>query len=290
MGMRIRTNVSSLTAQRFSEQNTESMGKSFEKLSSGYRINRSADDAAGLAISENLKAKTRGLFQAKRNANDAVSMVQIAEGGMNEMSNILIRLRELSVQAASDTIGDTERGFLNKEYIQLVDEVDRIAQTAEFNGLQFFNTEKTQFVIQVGVNDSSPEMNRDTLNIDLSGIQFTSESLGLGKENEIGPMSIGGEAPERNAISEKLTVIDTALKRVAGERANLGALQNRLGSAISNLGVSMENMSTARSRIADVDYASETSKLTQSRILAQASTAVLGQANASQEMVLQLLR
>jgi len=290
MGMRIRTNVSSLTAQRFAEQNNDSMSKSFERLSSGYRINRSADDAAGLAISENLKAKTRGLFQAKRNANDAVSMVQIAEGGMNEMSNILIRLRELSVQSASDTIGDTERGFLNKEYTQLVDEIDRIAQTAEFNGLQFFNTEKTQFVIQVGVNDSSPEMNRDTLNIDLSGIQFTSESLGLGKENEIGPMSPDGDAPERSDISQKLTVIDTALKRVAGERANLGAVQNRLGSAISNLGVSMENMSTARSRIADVDYASETSKLTQSRILAQASTSVLGQANASQEMALQLLR
>jgi flagellin len=291
MGMRIRTNVSSLTAQRFSEQNTESMGKSFEKLSSGYRINRSADDAAGLAVSENLRAKVRGLHQARRNANDAVSMVQIAEGGMNEMNSILIRLRELTVQASSDTIGDKERGFLNREYTQLVDELDRIAQTAEFNGLQFFNTDKTEFVIQVGVNNSEPEVNRDTLTIDLSGIQFTSESLGLGKEDEIGPRDEGGAgAPDRQSISQKLDTIDSALLRVSSERATLGAVQNRLGSAISNLGISMENMSAARSRIADVDYASEVSELTKSRILAQASTSVLGQANVSQDMALALLR
>lgn len=291
MGMRIRTNVSSLTAQRFSEQNNTNISKSFEKLSSGYRINRSADDAAGLAVSENLNAKVRGLYQARRNANDAVSMVQIAEGGMNEMSNILIRLRELTVQSASDTIGEKERGFLNREYTQLVDEIDRIAQTTEFNGLQFFNTDKTQFVIQVGVNNSEPEVNRDTINIDLSGIQFNSEQLGLGKDAEIGPTDFEGtDGPTRQEISQKLEVIDSGLSRVASERATLGAIQNRLGSAISNLGVSMENMSAARSRIVDVDYAAEVSELTKNRILTQASTSVLGQANVSQEMALSLLR
>lgn len=291
MGMRIRTNVSSLTAQRFAEQNNQAVSKNFERLSSGYRINRSADDAAGLAVSENLRAKTRGLFQAKRNANDGVSMVQIAEGGMNEMSNILIRLRELTVQAASDTIGDLERGFLNREYTQLVDEIDRISKTAEFNGLQFFNTEKTQFVIQVGVNNSAPEENGDTITVDLEGIQFSSESLGLGKEAEIGPLAEDPEGgPERQEIASRLGTIDSALKRLASERATLGAVQNRLNSAISNLGISMENMSTARSRIADVDYAAETSSLTQNRILAQAATSVLGQANVSQELALNLLR
>lgn len=290
MGMRIRTNVSSLVSQRHAERNNEAMSKSLERLSSGSRINRSADDAAGLAISENIEGKTRGLSQAKRNANDAVSMVQIAEGGMNEMSNILIRMRELTVQAASDTIGDSERGFLNREYTQLVDEIDRIAKTAEFNGLKFFDTEKTEFVIQVGTNNSAPEDNIDTLTIDLSGIQFNSEQLGLGKENEIGPVSEDGDAPTRAEIGEKLSTIDTALKRVASERATLGAVQNRLGSTISNIGVSIENMSTAKSRIADVDYASETAEMTKSRILTQASTSVLSQANTSQDMVLQLLR
>lgn len=291
MGMRIRTNVSALTAQRFTEQNNNEMGKSFEKLSSGFRINRAADDAAGLAISENLRGKVRGLNQARRNANDAVSMVQIAEGGMNEMSNILVRMRELTVQAASDTIGDQERGYLNREYTQLVDEVDRIGKTAEFNGLKFFSTEKTQFVVQVGVNGTSPEQNEDTITMDLAGLQFSSESLGLGKANEIGPMpGPDAEAPERSVIAEKLGTIDSALQRLASERATLGAVQNRLGSAISNLGISTENMSQARSRIVDADFAQETASLTQNKILTQAATAVLGQASASPEMALSLLR
>jgi flagellin len=291
MGMRIRTNISSLQAQRFAQNNSDALGKSYERLSSGYRINKSADDAAGLAVSENLRAKTRGLYQAKRNANDAVSMLQIAEGGMNEMSNILIRLRELSVQSSSDTIGDTERGFLNREYVQLVDELDRIAKTAEFNGIKFFDTDKPQYVIQVGTNGSKPEDNIDTLTIDMRGIQFNTKSLGFGKGAEIGPVAENGkDAPARDAIAAKLTTIDNALQRVASERATLGAVQNRLGSSISNLGNSIENMSIAKSRISDVDFAEETSSLTQAKILSQASMSVLTQANASQEMALGLLR
>lgn len=289
MGMRIRTNVPSLIAQRHAENNNNDMSKSFERLSSGFRINRSADDAAGLAVGESIKAKTRGLNQAKRNATDGVSMIQIAEGATNEMSNILIRLRELTVQSASDTIGDTERGFLNREYVSLVDEVDRIAKTAEYNGTKFFDTETPKMVIQVGVNGTSPEENIDTITLDFSGLQLNAETLGLGKGAEIGPSSDGGSAPSRDDIAGKLNVLDTALKSLAGERATLGAVQNRLNSSISNLGVATENMSLARSRIMDVDYAEETSTLTQSRILTQASTAVLSQANSSQESALSLL-
>jgi flagellin len=291
MGMRINTNVSSLKAQRFAENNTNLIGKSFEKLSSGTRINRSADDAAGLAISENIRGKTRGLAVAKRNASDAVSMVQIAEGGMNEMSNILIRMRELTVQAASDTIGDLERGFLNREYTQMVDEMDRIAKTTEYNDMQFFNTEKTQFVVQVGVNGSSAEENKDTITLDLSGIQFNSENLGFGKEAEIGPVEPDlSDAPDREAISAKLSTIDDALKRITSERATLGAIQNRVETAINSIGIGMENMMEANSRLRDTDYAAETSKLTQNRILMQASASVMGQANQTPEIALQLLR
>jgi len=290
--MRIRTNVSSLTAQRHTETNNSEMGKSLEKLSSGYRINKSADDAAGLAITENLRGQVRGLNVARRNANDAVSMVQVAEGSMNEMSNILIRMRELSVQSASDTIGERERGYLNREYTQLVDELDRIGKATEFNGTKMFDVdnELTEFVIQVGTRGTEPDANIDTLRINLEGLKFNSETLELGKGSEIGPEVDGDSGPSRQEIADKLTTIDTALTRIANERATLGSIQNRLGSAISNLGISIENQSTTMSRIKDVDFASETANLTQSRIMTQSSTSVLSQANQAPEMALQLLR
>ncbi len=292
MGMRIRTNVPAITAQRFMSDNKDSMNKSMERLSSGYRINKSADDAAGLAISESLRAKTRGLNQAKRNANDAVSLVQVAEGGMNEMTNILIRLRELSVQSSTDTLGEKERSFLNREYVQLVDEIDRIANGTEFNGIKIFdeNSDKEQFVIQVGTNGTDPEANIDTVSVSLAGLKFSTETLGLGKESEIGPLEAGDTGPAREEISQKLTVIDDALSKISGERASLGAMQSRLGSAMSNISTSVENMETAKSRIKDVDFASETAELTQSRILTSSSLSILSQANAAPEQVLQLLR
>jgi flagellin len=291
MGMRINTNVASLTAQRYTENNQKDLGDSLERLSSGYRINKSADDAAGLAVSEGLRAKIRGLNVAKRNANDGVSMIQIAEGSMNEMSNIMIRLRELTVQAASDTLGDVERGYLNREYTQLVDEVDRIAKTTEYNSLKLFDTgDQSQFVIQVGTNGSLPEDNLDTITINLEGLKFSSESLGLGKANEIGPTLEGDDSPSRDEIASKLNVIDTALTRLASERATLGSVQSRLGSAMNNLSISVENMETAKSRIKDVDFASESTRLTQANVLKASSTAVLAQANQAPEMALQLLR
>jgi flagellin len=291
MGMRIRTNVPAITAQRFMSDNKDAMNKSLERLSSGYRINKSADDAAGLAISESLRGKIRGLNVAKRNANDAVSMVQVAEGSMNEMTNILIRLRELAVQSSTDTLGDRERSFLNREYVQLADEIDRIGNSTEFNGIKIFDkeSERDQFVIQVGTNGTTPDQNTDTIAISLAGLKFNTEDLGLGKDAEIGSIE-GGDAPTLEDISSKLTTIDEALNKIASERATLGAVQSRLGSALSNLSINVENMETAKSRIKDVDFASETAELTQSRILTQSSTAVLQQANVLPEQALQLLR
>lgn len=292
MGMRIRTNVSSLTAQRHMDRNNQDMSSSLEKLSSGYRINKSADDAAGLAITENLRGQIRGLNVARRNANDAVSLVQVAEGSMNEMSNIMIRLRELTVQSASDTLGQQERTFLNREYVQLVDELDRIANSTEFNGQKIFdqNNDVSEYVIQVGTRGTTPDENVDTIKINLEGLKFNSESLSLGKESEIGAAELGESGPSREDIASKLTTIDEALGRIASERATLGSVQNRLGSAISNLGISIESQQAAASRIKDVDFASETANLTQARIMTNSNLAVLSQANAAPEMALQLLR
>jgi flagellin len=282
MGLRIRTNVESLTAQRFMGQNNEGLSSSLERLSSGYRINKSADDAAGFAISENLRAKTRGLNQAKRNANDGVSLVQVAEGSLNEVNNILVRLRELSVQAASDTLGVKEKGFLQKEYTQLVDEVDRISQTTEFNGLSLMSDEAAQsdISIQVGYNGEK----QDTIKLKLSDTAegINSESLKIKDTN------LAGES--REVIAANLGVIDDALTKVASQRASLGASQSRLTSAINNLSINTESLQAANSRIRDVDFAEETAKLTQSRILSQSSLAVLSQANQRPEMALTLLR
>ena len=291
MGMRIRTNVSALTAQRFMSDNKEALGKNLERLSSGYRINKSSDDAAGLAISESLRGKIRGLNVAKRNANDAVSLVQVAEGSMNEMTNILIRLRELAVQSSTDTLGDRERGFLNREYTQLADELDRIGNSTEFNGIKIFSEENKndKFVIQVGTNGTKPEENTDTISINLGGLKLNTNTLGIGKGNEIGTLNVGDEAPTRDEISMHLGTIDDALSRIANERATLGSVQSRLGSALSNLAVNVENMETAKSRIKDVDFASETAELTQNRILVASTTSVLQQANQAPEQALQLL-
>jgi len=299
MGMRIRTNTQSMIAQRHLSNSNQKMGESLEKLASGYRINKSKDDAAGLAISEGLRGKVRGLNVAKRNANDAISMVQVAEGAMNEMGNIMIRMRELTVQASSDTVGDKERSFLNREYSQLADEIQRIANTTEFNGNKFFQTGsdgdddiKTKFIIQVGTNATDPEENMDTLTIDLSNLKINVEDMGLidDARNAIGPQSVEDDAPTQEEISSKLSVIDDALFTLSSERAGLGSVQSRLGSTINNLAVSTENMQTAMSRIKDVDFAEETSVLAQQRILAQSGVSVLSQANVTGEMALQLIR
>ncbi len=293
MGMRIRTNVASLKGQRNLGLTNEEQQNTMEQLSSGYRINKSADDAAGLAISETLRGKIRSEQQARRNANDGVSMIQVAEGSMNEITNILVRMRELSTQAASDTVGNRERSYTNKEYTQLVNEIDRIANSTEFNGLKLLggsdkNDGASELVFHVGAGDGTTE-NKDTISINIENFKLDSEMFELGQEEEIGPTDPTGSFSRETAAS-RLTTIDNALNKVTGARAELGSKQSRLTSTINNLGVSLENMSITNSRIRDVDFASATAEFTKQRILGQAGASVLTQANSAPELALNLLR
>ena len=276
MGLRINTNVASLNAQRNLSGTKLMMDKTLEKLASGQRINRAGDDAAGLAISENLKAQIRGLSQAERNAQDGVSLVQIAEGALSEVSNILIRLRELGVQAASDTIGATERKFLNVEFEQLMSEVDRIANSTEFNRVPLLNGTGAVFDIKIGTRNDPMS---DRLTFDASSADVNVAALGLNLA------SIGDKISAQNSLS----AIDQAIINVSGIRADFGALQNRLQSTINNLAVNVENLSAANSRIRDTDIAKETAELTKSNILVTAGTSVLAQANNSTKMALGLI-
>ena len=276
MGLRINTNTASLNAQRNLMGTKLSLDKSLERLSSGFRINRAGDDAAGLAISENLKAQVRGLKQASRNAQDGVSLVQVAEGSLNEISSILIRLRELSVQAASDTIGPVERQFLNVEYDQLVSEIDRIADGTEFNGTQLLSGTGSVLDFQVGTRN---DPNIDRLSFDASKADANAAALGVNLT------SVADKASAQNALS----ALDSAIVSVSAMRADFGAIQNRLQSTISNLAVSVENMAAANSRIRDVDVAEETAELTKNNILLNAGTSVLAQANQTAQTALNLL-
>ena len=294
MGLRIKTNVGSLKAQRNLGNTNTRMEDNITKLSSGHRINKSADDAAGLAISATMYSKIRSSTQAKRNANDGISMIQVAEGSFNEITNIMVRLRELSIQSASDTVGDLERSFANKEYVELVDEIDRIANSTEFGGYKLLkgadaNEGLDTLNFHISAGDDSIE-NRDSILVDIESIKIDSgDVLGLGKGAEVGPMEADGDF-NREASTEKLKVLDDAMNKVAGFRANLGAKQSRLMSTVQNLGVVIENLETSRSRIQDVDFASETAKLTQNRILGQSGVSVLAQGNSQPEQVLGLLR
>ena len=277
MGLRINTNVASLNAQRNLSQTKLAMDKTLEKLSSGQRINRAGYDAAGLAISENLKAQIRGMGQAERNAQDGVSLVQIAEGALAEVSNILIRLRELSVQAASDTIGNTERKFLNVEFEQLTSEVDRIANSTEFNRVPLLNGTGAVFDIQIGTRNDPVS---DRLTFDASSADVNVAALGLNLA------SVADKISSQNSLSS----IDQAIISVSGIRADFGALQNRLQSTINNIAVGVENLSAANSRVRDADIASETAELTKNNILVTAGTSVLAQANASTKNALNLIQ
>jgi len=277
MGLRINTNVASINAQRNLSKTRLTQQKTLEQLSSGQRINRAGDDAAGLAISENLKAQIRGLSQAERNAADGISLVQIAEGGLSETSNILIRLRELAVQAASDTIGPTERKFLNVEFEQLVAEVDRIANSTEFNRVPLLNGTGAVFDIQIGTRNDPLS---DRLTFDASSADVNVAALGLNLAS----------VADKISAQNSLAAIDSSIVSVSGIRADFGALQNRLQSTINNLQVSVENLSSANSRVRDADIASATAELTKSNILMQAGTSVLAQANKSSTSALQLIQ
>lgn len=276
MGLRINTNVGSLAAQRSLGKTNRDLNSSFRKLSSGQRITRAADDAAGLAISEKLKSQIRSVQQAKRNAEDGVSLVQTAEGGLSEISNIIIRLRELAIQAASDTVGDTERGFSNIEFEQLKEEIQRISKSSEFNGTKLLDGTGGLLEIQVGTGNNPIN---DRLKYDGSIINSTLASLGLSEE------SVASQEQAQMSLER----LDEALVNVNGYRAELGALQNRLTSVTTNLAVTEENFSQANSRIRDVDVAAETARLTKNQILNQAGVSVLSQANQAPNFALKLL-
>jgi len=265
-----------MNAQRNLGVSNEKQASTLNKLSSGQRITKAGDDAAGLAISEKLKGSIRSMQQANRNANDGISLIHTAQGGIDDVSNILIRLRELSVQAASDTIGDSERSFSDKEFQQLKGEIDRIAQVTSYNGTNLLNGTGKTLEFQVGIGNS-PENDR---------MQYSTSATDV----TLGKLNLSGSGVMTKADAQKnLADIDKAVMVVNENRAGLGALQNRLSSTVNNLGIATENLSAANSRIRDADVASESSELVKQSILTQAGTAVLSQANSSQNMALKLL-
>jgi flagellin len=277
MGLRINTNVPSLIAQRNLRTTRGSLDRSLERLSSGTRINHAGDDAAGLAISESLRAQMRGLGQAERNAQDGVSMVQVAEGAMAEVANILIRMRELGVQASSDTVGPQERKFLDVEFQQLLEEIDRIANSTEYNRVPLLNGSSSTFEIQVGTGNN-PAIDRIRL-FDGNSTDINVVALG---------MNLASLA-DKSSAQNSLGLIDSALMSVTSIRAEFGAMQNRLQSVINNIMISKENLATANSRIRDTDMAEEMTELTKNQILMQSGISVLGQANSTIKNALNLL-
>lgn len=276
MGFRINTNTSSIAAQRaLSKVNRESEN-TLTKMASGSRISKSADDAAGLAISEKLKGQIRSTNQASRNASDGISLVQTAEGGLNEISNMITRLRELSIQAASDTVGDTERSFSDMEYQNLKQEIQRISQVTEFNGTKLLSGEGGKLDFQIGTQNDDFQ---DRISFDSAAANASVGNLG------IGDISVAS----KDGAQSSLEALDKASEMVSGQRASIGAIQNRLQATTNNLDVTAENLSAANSRIRDVDYAKVSAQNTKNNILTQAGTAVLAQANASGQNALRLL-
>ncbi len=272
MGLRVNNNPSSINAQRNLVNSTNSLQRSLSRLSSGLRITRASDDAAGLAISERFRADIRSMGQAQRNANDGISMLQIGEGALNEVSNILIRQRELAIQAANGTLGDEERATVNEEFQDLTAEIDRIAAVTEFNGLSILGGGDSS-VFQIGINNTSNDR------ITISAVNAATSALGTSSAS-VSTASLAQSA---------LGVIDSAINQIASLRASFGTVQNRIESALRSLAVAQENATAAESRIRDVDFASETAELTRSQVLQQAGISVLAQANVSSQAALNLL-
>lgn len=276
MGLRISTNVSALRAQQSLSQTKAASDKVFERLSSGSRINRASDDASGLALSEGLKSNIRGLKQATRNAQDGISLLQIGEGALSEVGNILIRLRELSLQSASDTVGDRERKMISLEYNQLLDEVDRIATSTEFNGTSILSGTGGTLSFQINTKNSDLS---DRITFDTSKTDSRSESLGI--------RTTGVDFKEN--AQQSLEVIDNAIKHVSDIRADFGSMQSRLNATVQNINTSIENLAASNSRIRDADIAEESSELAKRNIMLQAGTSVLVQANQQPGLALSLL-
>jgi flagellin len=274
MALTVNTNLASINAQRSLAKINNQLGTSFRRLSTGLRIATAADDAAGLAISERLRAQIRSLTQANRNANDGISMVQTAEGALSESGDLLVRLRELAVQANNGTVSTSDRDTLQQEFSDLVDEIDRIAQSTEFNDIKLLDGSQAQVSFQVGIGTVAGV---DTLAVTLDSA--LAADLGLDT------LDIGSAGNPGTAID----AVDAAIDLVSGLRGRLGAVQNRLTSTVHNLAGQVENLSAAESRIRDVDVAYETAQLTKLQIMQQAAIGVLGQANAMPQAALRLL-
>ncbi len=277
MSLSIRTNYASLDAQRNLSNTQNALDSSISHLSSGMRITKAGDDAAGLGISVNLEAQVASYNQAGRNANDGISVAQTAEGALNAVSNILSRLRELTMQASSDGVGTDGLSAISTEATALTAELDRIDSTTEFNNQLLFNAGgATALHFQVGIRAN------DVIDVDTSGMDVTAATLGV---------DVGGglDLTDSGTASGSLAAIDTAITTVSGYRATLGAVGNRLQSAVTTIQAASTNLSAADSRIRDVDVAEETSKLARSQILAQAGISVLAQANQMPQMALKLL-
>jgi flagellin len=265
MSLRINSNIEAFNAHRQLAATSDRASKSMERLSSGYRINRAADDAAGLAISEKLRGQIRGLAQAQRNAQDAVSLVQTAEGSLSEVHSMLQRVRELAVQYQNGTLSTSDKAAITAEAAQLQSEIERIGKGADFNGIKLLNGSASTISFQVGANDND-------------AISVTTQSLG----NKVGTIDV--------TTSTSIASIDAAIENVSGMRGQFGAVQNRLEHTLNNLATYQENLMASESRIRDVDMASEMVEFSKNQILQQAGTSMLAQANQAPQAVLSLLR
>jgi flagellin len=276
MALTVNTNMASTDALNQLSRTTRALSGSFERVASGLRINKAADDAAGLGVAENLDSSNRSGRAALRNANDGISLIQTAEGATGEVSNILKRMRELAIQSSSETLDNNERQYIQDEYIQLAGEVDRIAAVTEFNGVSLINGSNTQIAVQVGINNTS----NDRITIQMGDLRAT--VLGV----DTGTISLATATGAQNALA----TFDSALDAVNSGRSDYGAVQNRITSSIRNMEIYLENITSAESRIRDADYAFETAEMAKNQILQQAGMSVLAQAKSVNQGVLQLLQ
>lgn len=276
MSFRINTNVASIQGLTSLKKVARETEESFSKLSSGERITKASDDAAGLAISEKLKSEIRSSRQANRNANDGISLIQVAEGGLNESSSLLTRMRELAIQSANDTLSEDERSYTDMEYQEIKNELQRISQTTEFNGMKLLTGQSTPLDFQVGVGAHSSD---DVISLTTSNLDSGLNALGINTE------SINTKISAQSSLDK----IDSALNKISSQRAQLGSLQNRLAVSSNSLTLYTENMSAANSRIRDVDYAEETAKQAKNSIITSAATAVQAQANQIGQNALKLI-
>jgi flagellin len=283
MGLQINTNVAALNAYRNLTGTQNAMGTSLERLSSGLRINRAADDAAGLAISEKLRAQVSGLNQASANAQDGISLIQTAEGALNETHSILQRMRQLTVQAANDTNSDDDRAEIQKEVDQLAKELNRIGATTQYNGSNLLDGSFTGKSLQIGANQGQ------SLTISIADLSGSGLGVASGNTESATGVDISTSGMTAGQFDAALSTIDAAIKTVSDQRATLGAVQNRLQHTVNNLGVAAENLAASESRIRDTDMAKEMTSFTRSQILQQAGVSMLAQANQAPQSVLKLL-